>query len=124
MGGLFTKPRWSDGIRHQSFERYTTQYDINKLEKRRVAADYQGYFACQGLGKSDGYRMWQCTHRAVTFREAHAWIKHQSETAEAPMGSPRRNWESPYMYTVVQVDNLDELEYMLGEKPVMVHADT
>lgn len=127
MGNLLgSSDKWSgkDQPRHQSLQRYESEHEMNNAKKQKEckeAADHKTYFVCQGLGKSCGYRMWKCLNKQVTLEEANEWIKQQVATKEAARGTPRRHWETPYHYQLIQTKNLNELAYALGQYPYMVN---
>lgn len=108
--------------RHQAPERHQAQYESggDGHKRRQAAADHQKYYVCRAYGRSCGFRTWQCVNRQMTLDEATEWIKNKVATDEAAIGSGRRTWESPYLYQMLQVQDPNELTYMLGQAPMFV----
>jgi hypothetical protein len=120
MGSCQTKGSWQ---RHKhALPRGTC--DALNLEADKKDAEFKMYYVCQGFGKApgaDGRRMFVCTDEPVTHLKAHQWIA-QKVLEEPKAGNPRRIWESPYIYTMVQTDSKDFLADVLGTKPVFEEA--
>lgn len=87
------------------------------MKRQRDAADHKTYFVCKGFGKSDGERMWTCPDKQFSLAEAQDWIKRQvAEEADFP----RRTWEAPYVYMIIQTGDKKQVAHVLGTEPLWV----
>src|SRR5438477_9865840 len=91
---------------------------VKELARRDSDAQFTRYYACQGLGKSCGGRMWTCSRTPLSYADAQAWVARQIAREPTP-NLPRRSWEAPYLYTLLQTDSLSFVEKVLQKQPVL-----